>query len=164
MNAHDVGKTLIDAYKNQWRRSRSLTKRYALSAPASLYVYKSYSGGWTFRKHLLHALSWESIIWSRFLEPSDKFLEENEEDSSSKASVLQLVDEVTAGTEERMQNLRLDGWAGDYATFSGKRLPFFKMLLQQLEHEAHHRGQLAPYFRQNGLTPRSSNPVFNLAR
>ena len=153
MHLPDVGKTFVDAYKNQWHRSRSLTKQYALSAPASLYLYKPRLEDWTFKKHLLHVFSWERIVWGRFLELLSQPSETDEEGFSSKASVLQFVDEVTAETEERMQSLRLDDWAGDYATFSGKRLPFFEMLFQQLDHEAHHRGQLAQFFRQNGLTP-----------
>ena len=153
MHLHDVGKTFVDAYKNQWHRSRDLTKEYALSAPASLYLYKPRLEGWTFQKHLLHVFSWERIVWVRFLGLPGEPLEADEEDFSSKASVLEFVDEVTAETEERMQSLHLDDWAGDYATFSGKQLPFFEMLFQQLDHEAHHRGQLAQFFRQNGLTP-----------
>ena len=82
MHAHDVGKTFVDAYKSQWHRSRNLTKEYAFSAPPFLYVYKPHSEGWTFRKHLLHALCWESIIWSRFLEPQSEPLEADEEDFS----------------------------------------------------------------------------------
>ena len=153
MHVDDVGKTFVNAYKNQCHRSRDLTKQYALSAPASLYNYKSHLEGWTFRKHLLHALSWERIIWGRFLGSLGEPLEADEKGFPSKASVLQFVNEVTAETEERMQSLPLGGWAGDYATLSGKELPFLEELLQQLEHEAHHRGQLTQFFRQNGLTP-----------
>ena len=88
------------------------------------------------------------MIWRRF-----SGLETSFNELTSKDAVVAHAERITAETRGFMAELTGAQWEGLYPTLSGKQIPFFEMLLQQLDHEAHHRGQLAQYLRQNGRVP-----------
>ena len=141
--------TLARAYQTQWERSRALTLRYATSTPSELYTYQPQPNLWTYREHLTHIFDSERLIWRRFLG-----LETSSSGAfTSKDAVVKYIERVTSETRGFMAELRDEQWEGFYPTLSGKQIPFFEMLLQQLDHEAHHRGQLAQYLRQSGRVP-----------
>ena len=144
------GSTLARAYQTQWERSRALTLRYATSTPSELYAYRPQPDLRTYGEHLIHIFESEQMIWRRFSE-----LETTSHEGlfTSKDAVIAYLERVTSETRGFMANLSNGQWEGLYLTFSGKQIPFFEMLLQQLDHEAHYRGQLAQYLRQNDLTP-----------
>ena len=140
---------LARAYQTQWERSRALTLQYATSTPPELYAYRPQPNLWTYGEHLIHMFDSERMIWRRFLgletSSSETFI--------SKDAVIEYIKRVTSETRGFMTDLSDEQWEGLYPTLSGKQIPFFEMLLQQLDHEAHHRGQLTQYLRQNGLVP-----------
>ena len=126
--------------------------QYATSTPLKLYGYQPQPDTWTFRRHLTHIFESEQMIWRRFLELEAR-LKPDDLELSSKNEVVEYAEHITSETRNLMLELSDEQWKGLYPTLSGKHIPFFEMLLQQLDHEAHHRGQLTQYLRQNGRVP-----------
>ncbi|MCR6111044.1 DinB family protein [Bacillus sp. A301a_S52] len=146
-----------------WENARKRTMRYVEEFPSDLINFQPSKETFSFCKQVLHIISWERIMFSRLLDqiPVEDELREN--GVINKSELQKLIILITNETEEKIQQMTKSEW-NKTIPIDGNMIPFKVVFLDLIEHEAHHRGQLAVYYRLLGLQPPSfieEQPVIN---
>ncbi|MCR6106996.1 DinB family protein [Salipaludibacillus agaradhaerens] len=109
---------------------------------------------YSFCKQVLHLISWVQIMFSRLLDEVPVEDEFREDEVKNKSELQNLLVMITNETQVKIQQMKKSEWKKTIP-IDGNMIPFKDVFLDLIEHEAHHRGQLAVYYRLSGLQPPS---------
>ncbi|WP_059105039.1 DinB family protein [Shouchella shacheensis] len=144
--------SIYSMYVNQWERTRLRTIRYAEKAPEELYEYKISNRSFSFREQLIHIVQWELEMYQRLNDPRLNCLVLSEESLETKEELLEVLHQVKEVTQKNLRLLGTDIFSRSIL-IDDTSTPFYEVLLDLLDHESHHRGQLVSGYRVNALVP-----------
>jgi uncharacterized damage-inducible protein DinB len=146
--------TLQETMLEELRATRRLTREIFLAMTDGDVQYKPTNEQMAFGQQLLHILScWETLQRALQGEGWKWDLGYTLEAYPDHATILRLLDELTAKTESFWVELAPEEWLRPVSVPWGAPQPVVQMLMGWLIHEAHHRGQMVTYLRLKGMTP-----------
>lgn len=140
---------LIESYYIQWERTRNRTVQMIKYASDELFKYtpeKQYS----YIRQVLHIMEWEIEMFQRAGFNYNHQLDETE--VKSKHQLLDYTLKVTKTTKSYMDELG-DNILDLTIPIDNIDTPFYEVLLDLIDHESHHRGQIVSYYRYFNMTP-----------
>ncbi|MBD1373938.1 DinB family protein [Hazenella sp. IB182357] len=136
---------VFDIYYKQWLRTRKRTISYLECATDEM-VELDLKDQYSFKEQILHILNWEIEMFQRVKGINDPLTIPSLENPINRMQLVDIIHSVTNRTRDRLLFLQ-DDFLDIEIPIDGAPTPFFEVLLDLLDHEAHHRGQIIYIFK-----------------